>query len=82
MAIGPGLVGHGLMTWAQSHVDVTLASLLGLFSPVISTLGAWWAFGESLTIWQVVGAVVVLGSLAMLVGEQKTTAEAIVEHEA
>ena len=82
MAVGPGLVGHGLMTWAQSHVDVTLASLLGLFSPVISTVGAWWAFGESLTVWQVVGAVVVLGSLAMLVGEQKTSAEALVDHEA
>lgn len=82
MAVGPGLVGHGLMTWAQSHVDVTLASLLGLFSPVISTIGAWWAFGESLTVWQVVGAVVVLGSLALLVGEQRTSAEALVDHEA
>ena len=82
MAVGPGLVGHGLMTWAQSHVDVTLASLLGLLSPVISTVAAWWAFGESLELWQIVGAVVVLGSLAMLVGEQRTSAEAVVDHEA
>lgn len=82
MAVGPGLVGHGLMTWAQSHVDVTLASLLGLFSPVISTIGAWWAFGESLTLWQVVGAVLVLGSLALLVREQQTSAESVVDHEA
>jgi len=80
MAIGPGLVGHGLMTWAQSHVDVTLASLLGLLSPVISTIGAWWAFGESLTLWQMVGALTVLGFLALLVGEQRSSAEAATAH--
>ena len=81
MAIGPGLVGHGLMTWAQSHVDVTLASLLGLMSPVISTVAAWFVFGESLTPWQIVGAAVVLSFLALLVGEQKSSAEATIEHE-
>ncbi len=82
MALGPGLVGHGLMTWAQSHVDVSLASLLGLLSPVISTIGAWWAFGESLTLWQMVGAVVVLSFLALLVREQRSSAEAVAIHEA
>lgn len=81
MAVLPGLVGHGLMTWAQSHVDVTLASLLGLLSPVISTVAAWWAFGESLTLWQMVGAVVVLGSLAFLVGEQRSSGEVAVKPE-
>lgn len=81
MALGPGLVGHGLMTWAQSHVDVTLASLLGLLSPVISTIGAWWAFGESLTLLQMVGAVAVLGFLALLVGEQRSSAEAAATRE-
>ena len=81
MAIGPGLVGHGLMTWAQSHVDVTLASLLGLMSPVISTVAAWFVFDESLTSWQIVGAAVVLSFLALLVGEQKSSAEAAIEHE-
>ncbi len=81
MAVGPGVVGHGLMTWAQSHVDVTLASLLGLLSPVLSTIGAWWAFGESLTLWQMVGAVAVLGSLALLVAEQRTAARIAIQHE-
>lgn len=82
MAVGPGVVGHGLMTWAQSHVDVTLASLLGLLSPVLSTIGAWWAFGESLTLWQIVGAVAVLGSLALLVAEQRTAGRVALQHEA
>ncbi|CAB4607863.1 unannotated protein [freshwater metagenome] len=81
MAVGPGVVGHGLMTWAQSHVDVTLASLLGLLSPVISTALAWAILDQSLTLWQSGGAVVVLVSLAFLVREQRTPAEASLGHE-
>lgn len=81
MAVGPGVVGHGLMTWAQSHVDVTLASLLGLMSPVISTALAWAILDQSLTLWQSGGAVVVLVSLAFLVREQRTPAEASLGHE-
>ena len=82
MAVGPGIVGHGLMTWSQSHVDVTLASLLGLMSPVISTSLAWLIFDQRLTPLQIVGAVVVLTALALLVREQRSSAEAALEHEA
>lgn len=46
MSLIPGILGHGLMTWAQRHIDVTLASLLGLASPVISTIGAWIIFAQ------------------------------------
>lgn len=81
MAVGPGVVGHGLMTWAQSHVDVTLASLLGLMSPVISTALAWAILDQNLTFWQSGGAAVVLVSLAFLVREQRMPAEASLEHE-
>jgi drug/metabolite transporter (DMT)-like permease len=81
MAIGPGIVGHGLMTWAQSHVDVTVASLLGLLSPVISTGLAWLILDQKLTMWQSVGAVGVLISLAYLVREQRMPAEASLGHE-
>lgn len=70
MALGPGIVGHGLMTWSQSHLDVTLASILGLLSPVISTALAWVVFGESLTALQILGAVIVTWSLAALVRSQ------------
>ena len=81
MAVGPGIVGHGLMTWAQSHVDVTLASLLGLLSPVISTGLAWLILDQKLTMWQSVGAIGVLISLAYLVREQRTPAGASLGHE-
>ena len=81
MAIGPGIVGHGLMTWSQSHIDVTLASLLGLMSPVISTLLAWAVFSQALTPWQMVGGVIVLGALALLVKEQRSSADIVVAAE-
>lgn len=74
MTVGPGLVGHGLMTWSQSHVDVTIASLLGLLSPVVSTLLALVFLGEALTSGQVVGGCVVLASLALLVRNQRNPA--------
>ena len=66
MSLIPGILGHGLMTWAQRHIDVTLASLLGLASPVISTIGAWIIFDQSLSPLQIVGACIVLGALAAL----------------
>lgn len=81
MAMGPGVVGHGLMTWSQSHLDVTLASILGLLGPVISTVLAWIVFGESLTILQLVGGVVVIGALSLLVKDQRGPAESVVAHE-
>ncbi len=66
MALIPGILGHGLMTWAQKHIDVTLASLLGLASPVISTIGAWMIFDQILRPMQILGAGIVLGALGAL----------------
>ena len=76
MAVGPGIVGHGLMTWSQSHVGVALASVLGLLSPVLSTSLAWIVFDQALTAVQMAGAAVVIASLVLLVREQSVPAEA------
>ena len=81
MSVGPGLIGHGLMTWSQSHVDVSLASLLGLLSPVISAVLAWVLLDQALTAWQLVGGIIVLISLALLVRSQGSSAVLPLEHE-
>ena len=82
MALGPGVIGHGMMTWAQGHIDVSLASMLGLISPVISTILAWFFFQQSLTVLQLLGGVIVLVSLTALVRLQgKMSAETLVLHE-
>lgn len=71
MAIGPGLIGHGLMTWSQRHLDIRVASLLGLASPVISTIGAWIVFSQSLGVLQAAGGVIVLVGLGGIVAGQR-----------
>ena len=64
MVAGPGLVGHGLISWASRHIPVTTTSLLTLGSPVISVFGGWLVYEQHLGWLQVVGAAFVLGGLA------------------
>jgi drug/metabolite transporter (DMT)-like permease len=77
MVVVSGLVGHGLMTWAQRHLDITLASLLTLGSPVISAIGAWIVFGQHLSSVQIVGSLVVLASLGAIVLEARANASTV-----
>lgn len=71
MIAGPGLMGHGLMTWAQGHISASVTSLLMLASPVISAFGAWVIFKQSLSVWQIVGACVVLTALGAVVSDNR-----------
>jgi drug/metabolite transporter (DMT)-like permease len=74
MILVSGLVGHGLMTWAQRHLDITFASLLMLGSPVISAAGAWIVFGQRLDKVQIAGALVVLAALGAIVLDVRSNA--------
>ncbi len=74
MVLLTGLIGHGLMTWAQRHVDITLASLLMLGGPVISAIGAWIVFSQQLSAVQIAGALVVLAALGAIVLEHHSSA--------
>jgi drug/metabolite transporter (DMT)-like permease len=67
----PGLVGHGLMTWAHHYVDVSITSMLTLANPVVSIIGAWLLFSETLGTVQIAGAVVVLLALGAVVRRQR-----------
>jgi len=73
MVVLSGLVGHGLMTWAQRHVDITVASLLMLGGPVISAVGAWIVFSQQLSPLQIAGALVVLAALGAIVLDVRST---------
>jgi drug/metabolite transporter (DMT)-like permease len=74
MVVLSGLVGHGLMTWAQRHIDITLASLLMLGGPVISACGAWVVFSQDLSAVQIAGALVVLTALGAIVLDVRSNA--------
>jgi drug/metabolite transporter (DMT)-like permease len=67
LAVGPGLIGHGLNTWALGHVDVGLASVIGLGEPVLAALGAALFLSEPLGAVQVAGIAIVIGAVAVVV---------------
>ena len=76
----PGTAGHGLMAWAQRHVDVTISSLLTLANPVVSTIGAWLIYDQVLSSLQVVGAALVLGGLVgVVVAAPRPAAEVAID---
>jgi drug/metabolite transporter (DMT)-like permease len=75
MVLVSGLVGHGLMTWAQRHLDITTASLLTLGSPVVSAIGAWVVYSQRLSSVQIAGAVVVLLALGAIVLDVRSTSQ-------
>jgi drug/metabolite transporter (DMT)-like permease len=72
LVLGPGLVGHGLMMWAHRFLDATVTSTMSLASPIISMVGAWMIFSQSLRPLQMAGAVVVVVGLSGLMREQRT----------
>lgn len=76
MVLLPGMLGHGLMTWVQRHVEVGLAVLLTLASTVLTAVGAWILFAEPLGPAQVLGGALVLACLAGLL-RQRNRANAV-----
>jgi drug/metabolite transporter (DMT)-like permease len=71
LVLVPGMVGHGFMTWAHHYVDVTITSMLTLANPVVSIVGAWLIFSESLEPLQIAGTVVVLLALGAILRRQR-----------
>jgi len=74
-------IGHVLLAWAHSSVDVSVSSSLGLAQPVVSSFAALLILGEPITPLTVAGGVVVLGSLAAIVGKAAAVEREPVEAE-
>ncbi len=74
LILGPGALGHGLMTWATRYLNVNLTSLMTLAGPVVSALGAAVFFSQALAAIQVVGGVIVLISIAMVLMGHRSSA--------
>ncbi len=79
MVLGPGLVGHGLISWASRHLPVTTTSLLTLGSPVVSVIGGWLIYDQQLGWGQVFGAMLVIGGLAGTVWDASTRREPLLD---
>ena len=63
VAVGPGAVGHFVMTWPLRYVPANIPPVLRLAQPVLSGLLAWWLLGEALSSRHLLaGVLVVVGA--------------------
>lgn len=73
MALTAGVIGHGLITWAQGKVAVGTISILQLAQPGLGTLWGRVFLGESVRPLQIVGMVLVItavGGVARVAARQ------------
>jgi len=66
LSLGPGIAGHGLLTWAHPRVDASVSSLLIQAEPVGATVAAWVFLGEKVSLLQAIAMGVVLAALGVL----------------
>ena len=67
IAVFTGAMGHVLMSWAHAYVEAARSSLYLLGMHVVAVGAAWPIHGETLTVLQMLGGVVVLGAVAMVI---------------
>jgi drug/metabolite transporter (DMT)-like permease len=65
-----GVMGMGSIAWANRYMDASLVALLGLGSPVLSSIFAWWIFEQTMNAVQMAGAAVMLGAVATVVARK------------
>jgi drug/metabolite transporter (DMT)-like permease len=66
LSIGPGILGHGLLSWAQPRVDSSVSSVLIQAEPVGATFWAWLFLDEDVSTTQIAAMAVVVVALAVL----------------
>ncbi len=76
MTLGPQIFGHTLLNWSLRHFSSSLVAFSILLEPIIAALLAWYLLGQTLTLIQLFGGVLVLAALALVIG-QKSPAERI-----
>jgi drug/metabolite transporter (DMT)-like permease len=62
-----GIVGHTMMSWAHKFIPASRSSLYLLGMNIVAVSAAWPLHDEPVTVIQVVGGAIVLGSLAAVV---------------
>ena len=64
VAVGPGAIGHLVMTWPLRFVPANIPPVMRLAQPVIAGVLAWWVVGEALSWRHLVAGVLVLAGAA------------------
>ncbi len=66
LALSSQVIGQGLLTYALSHFKPLLIGLALLLQPAISAVAGWLVFEETLTLFDIVGGVLVMAALVLV----------------
>ncbi|KJF17797.1 DMT family transporter [Acidithrix ferrooxidans] len=66
LTIIPGS-GHFFINWAHSHLELTLASILTLSTPIVTMIFAWILLGDKVNLNQIIGTAIAIGALVFVV---------------
>jgi drug/metabolite transporter (DMT)-like permease len=76
LGIGPTIGGFGLYLVSLGYLPVTVANLIGALEPVFTTIWAYLLFHEEMNGIQVIGSLMVFGSVILLRFGEEPTIEA------
>jgi drug/metabolite transporter (DMT)-like permease len=65
LALGSQIIGQGLLVYSLRHFPPLIIGLTLLTQPSISVLAGWFAFDETLTVWDGLGMVLVAAALVL-----------------
>lgn len=65
LALVSQTIGQSLINWAVAHLPAAFSSLTLLVNPLASAVFAWILLGEGLSLWQILGGVIVLVGIFM-----------------
>jgi len=71
LAIIPTLLGHTLLNWAVKWVSTSVISVAILFEPVGATVLAYNVIGETISLSQVIGGLVVLLGISLFIYDER-----------
>lgn len=65
LAFGSQIIGQGLLVYSLRHFPPLIIGLMLLTQPSISVIAGWFAFHETLTLWDALGMVLVATALVL-----------------
>lgn len=72
LAIIVHIAGQGLLAYSIGHLSATFSSVALMFSPIVSTVAAWFLFSEALTSTKMIGGLIVLLGIFIARRDEKT----------
>jgi drug/metabolite transporter (DMT)-like permease len=75
LALVPQLIGHTTFNWALKYLPASMVSITILGEPVGSTILAYLTLGEGLTLWKVVGGLLIFSGILTALRRKVTLEE-------